>query len=80
MSGEGRGTLLGIDLGGRRIGVAIAEQGIGARPLTTLPRGRTVDKDVAALRALVTRHHAAELVVGLPLDMRGTEGAQAAAT
>ena len=75
-----RGTLLGIDLGGRRIGVAIAEEAIGARALTTLPRGRTIEQDVEALRALVNRHRAAELVVGLPLDMRGTEGGQAAET
>ena len=74
------GTLLGIDLGGRRIGVAIADQGIGARALTTLPRGRTIDQDVAAIRVLITRHAATELVVGLPIDMRGTEGSQAAET
>lgn len=74
------GTLLGLDLGRRRIGVAIAEQGIGARALTTLPRGRTIEHDVAALRELITRHRAVELIVGLPLDMRGTEGSQAAET
>ena len=77
---QARGTLLGIDLGGRRIGVAIAEEGIGARALTTLPRGRTIELDVQALRVIVARHHAAELVVGLPLDMRGTESGQAAET
>jgi putative pre-16S rRNA nuclease len=80
MTGARGGTLLGIDLGGRRIGVAIAEQGIGARALTTLPRGRTIEHDVSALRELVTRHGATELVVGLPLDMRGTEGGQATET
>jgi putative Holliday junction resolvase len=75
-----RGTLLGVDLGSRRIGVAIADQGIGARPLTTLNRGRTLELDVEALGRLVQQHHAVELVVGLPLDMSGTEGEQATET
>lgn len=80
MNERGGGTLLGLDLGGRRIGVAIAEQGIGARALTTLPRGRSIEQDVAALQQLITRHSASELVVGLPLDMRGTESDQAVET
>ena len=42
--------LLGIDLGERRIGVAIADgPDVGARPLVTLRRGRSIDTDVAAL-------------------------------
>lgn len=73
-------TLLGIDLGGRRIGVAIAEGGGGARPLTTLTRGRTIEADVDALNRLAKLHGATELIVGLPLDMSGAEGDQAAQT
>ena len=80
MSGTDRGTLLGLDLGGRRIGVAIAEEGIAAIALTTLPRGRTIERDVEAISELVARHAVAELVVGLPQDMRGTEGGQAKET
>jgi putative Holliday junction resolvase len=73
-------TLLGIDLGGRRIGVAIAEDGGGARPLTTLSRGRTIEADVDALNRLAKRHRVSELIVGLPIDMSGAEGDQAAQT
>jgi putative Holliday junction resolvase len=73
--------LLGVDLGERRIGLAIADDdGSGARPLTTLRRARSLAADVAALAALVATHRVTELVVGLPLDMRGPEGPQAAAT
>ena len=73
--------LLGVDLGERRIGLAIADDdGSGARPLTTLRRARTLAADVVALAALVATHRVTELVVGLPLDMRGPEGPQAAAT
>jgi putative Holliday junction resolvase len=72
---------LGLDLGERRIGVAIVDgPGAGARPLVTLRRGRAIDADVAALRALVEAHAIEELVVGLPIDTAGHEGAQAAST
>ena len=74
-------ALLGIDLGERRIGVALADgAGVGARPLVTLRRGRTVAADAAALRALIERHGVDELVVGLPLDAAGHEGPQAIVT
>ena len=73
--------LLGIDLGERRVGLALADDdGIPARPLTTLRRARDVDGDVAALRAVVEAHGVDELVVGLPLEASGVEGRQAAIT
>ena len=50
-----------------------------ARPLTTIPRARTVDADAANLAPLVTGHGVGELVVGLPLEARGNEGSMAAA-
>jgi putative Holliday junction resolvase len=72
---------LGIDLGERRIGVAIADgPGVGARPLQTLRRGRTIDADIAALEALIEAHSIDALVVGLPIDAAGHEGSQATAT
>lgn len=74
-------ALLGIDLGERRIGVAVADgEDVGARPLVTLRRGRTVDADVEALSPLIDRHDVVELVVGLPIDAAGHEGPQATAT
>lgn len=73
--------LLGVDLGERRIGLAVAESdGIAARPLTTLPRGSEVGADVDRLRDLAAREEIAELVVGLPIEAHGAEGPQAAAT
>jgi putative Holliday junction resolvase len=74
-------AILGIDLGERRIGIAIADApGAGARPLVTLIRGRDVAKDAAAIRALIEQHGVDELVVGLPIDAAGHEGDQATAT
>lgn len=74
-------TILGIDLGERRIGVAIADDPRGgARPLTTLRRGRDIGIDAGAITALLDTHGADELVVGLPIDAAGHEGEQAAIT
>jgi putative Holliday junction resolvase len=70
--------VLGLDLGEKRIGVAIADgPGVGARPLVTLRRGRDLDTDAAAIDALVDAHGIDELVVGLPIDAAGHEGPQA---
>lgn len=72
---------LGIDLGERRIGVAIADEGpLSVRPLTTLARGADVVADAAALRPLIARHAVTDVVVGLPLEMAGQEGPQAGIT
>lgn len=74
-------AVLGIDLGEHRIGVAIADgSDVGARPLLTLPRGRSIDADVRALTSLIDTHEIDELVVGLPLEAAGHEGPQAEAT
>jgi putative holliday junction resolvase len=74
-------TILGIDLGERRIGLAIADDDGGrARPLTTIRRGTRAAADVAALERLIAEHGVGELVVGLPLDASGVDGTQAART
>ena len=73
--------LLGIDLGERRVGIALSDGDASpARPLVTLRRARDIAGDVAAIRALVDAHRIDELVVGLPLDMSGGEGSQALLT
>jgi putative holliday junction resolvase len=76
------GTILGIDLGERRIGLALAEaNAISARPLVTVNRARSLEPaDDAATLARIAREHAVrELVVGLPLEASGAEGAMAEA-
>jgi putative Holliday junction resolvase len=80
-----RGAILGIDLGERRIGLAIADAGgLSARPLATVSRARSLDPaDDAATLARIAREQAVtELVVGLPLEASGAHGrmAEAAAT
>ncbi len=72
--------LLGIDLGDRRVGVAVGDDaGQAARPLATFRRGG-LEEDAAVVERLAREQRASALVVGLPLDMRGTEGPQAVAS
>lgn len=71
--------LLGIDLGDRRMGLAVAASDTGiVRSLATLTRG-TLDDDAEALAHVVAEQRIDELVVGLPLLPSGDEGDQAAA-
>jgi putative holliday junction resolvase len=71
--------VLGIDLGTRRIGLAVADEGIGiARPLATVNRGTTLEADAAAIGRVCAEQVVSELVVGLPVEARGTEGEMAA--
>ena len=77
---EGRRAILGIDLGERRIGLAIADQdGFAARPLATIPRARSHDPadDAAALERATRGAPVVELVVGLPLEASGAHGPMA---
>jgi putative pre-16S rRNA nuclease len=73
--------MLGLDLGERRIGVAISEvDGLTARPLVTLTRSRDAAADGAAITALMRAHSVTELIVGLPYEAAGQEGPQAVLT
>ena len=71
------GRVMALDVGGRRIGVALSDTTrVLASPLTTLraePRDRVLDE----IAALVQRHEVVEVVVGLPLTLSGEVGPQA---
>ena len=68
---------LALDVGERRIGVALSDETATlASGLDTVTRGGG-KKDFAAIAALVERHRPAAVLVGLPLNMDGTAGAQA---
>jgi putative Holliday junction resolvase len=73
--------LLGIDLGERRIGIAIVEgEGSTARPHSTLKRAASPERDAAALAALIATNQIDEVIVGLPLEASGAEGSQSSIT
>lgn len=76
--------ILGIDLGERRVGLAVADaDGLAARALTTVRRAPSLDAadDAGTLARIVAEQGIGELVVGLPLEASGSHGpmAQAAA-
>lgn len=69
---------LALDLGDRRIGVAISDtSGMLARPLEVFIRTSRVT-DFAHIGDLIAQHEVGALVVGLPISMDGSEGHQAA--
>lgn len=72
--------LMGVDLGTKTIGLALSdvERRI-ASPLETIRRTK-FGADAKQLCALMAKHAVAGLVIGLPVNMDGTEGPRAQAT
>ena len=69
--------ILAIDLGARRIGLAVSDElGWAAHGLPTLERVGP-KKDVARLREVIAEYHVRKLIVGLPRNMDGSLGPQA---
>jgi hypothetical protein len=65
------GRVLALDVGSRRLGVAVSDPtGTVASPLATVPR-RTPAEDAAALAALAAEHDATTVVAGLPVTLAG---------
>ncbi|HJT64428.1 MAG TPA: Holliday junction resolvase RuvX [Candidatus Limnocylindria bacterium] len=68
--------VIGVDHGGRRVGLAVGDEETGmAFPRSTVPAGGAVEEIVR----LAAEEGAGRVVVGLPRNMDGTEGSQAAA-
>jgi putative Holliday junction resolvase len=66
--------VIAIDLGARRIGVAVTDGlGLTAQPEATIPR-RGGQRDLDAIAELVRRHDAGRVVLGLPLSPEGERG------
>src|SRR6201982_4163401 len=75
-AGTPSGRILGLDVGSRRIGIAVSDPlGITAQGLETLQR-RNKRTDLAALEQVIREYAVTEIVVGLPLRMSGAEGTQ----
>jgi putative Holliday junction resolvase len=67
------GVLAGLDVGTKTIGLALCDAGWSfAGPAETIRRTKFT-KDLEALKSFVTTHRVAGLVVGLPLNMDGTD-------
>ncbi len=75
-----RTAVIGLDLGDKTIGLALSDIGRRiASPLTTIRRTRFTS-DAAAVLGHARSHRASGLVLGLPLNMDGSEGPRAQAT
>ncbi len=73
-------TILGLDLGTKTIGLALSDTTyIVASPLSTITR-RKFSQDAAELEAIMDKYNVGALVLGLPMQMDGTEGPRAQAT
>jgi putative holliday junction resolvase len=71
---------LGLDLGSKRIGVAVSDlSGTIASPLTVITRGRSRRHDHERIAALVREEEADVLVVGMPHSLSGAQGPAAKA-
>ncbi len=68
---------LGLDIGDKRIGVALSDpEGILASPLTIINR-RDESLDIEAITDIVSQKQVEQIVVGLPRSMDGSLGKQA---
>jgi putative Holliday junction resolvase len=68
---------MGLDIGDRRIGVALSDPGeILASPLTIIERGNE-EQDIAAIVDIMERYEVGKMIIGLPRSMDGTIGQQA---
>ena len=77
---QGAPRLMGLDLGTKTIGLALSDVGRRiASPLETILRTKFTP-DAARLAALCGQHGVGGLVIGLPLNMDGTEGPRVQST
>jgi len=78
MSTVEKTRVLGLDVGDRRIGVALSDPGrVIATPFSVIQRTDDVSADVDVIVSLIEQHHVGQVIVGLPYHMDGSIGAQA---
>jgi len=72
--------LIGLDLGSKTIGVAVCDGlRLTATPLLTIKRKKFA-ADASQLLEIISEHNIAGIVLGLPLNMDGSEGPRAQST
>jgi putative pre-16S rRNA nuclease len=75
-----RGALIGLDLGTKTIGVATSDPDRRLATAVETVARKTFTADAARLLALATERRAAGFVLGLPVNMDGSEGPRAQST
>lgn len=75
-----KGKLMGLDLGTKTIGIAISDGlRMTATPLHTIKR-KKFTQDALELAELIAKNDVVGIILGLPLNMDGSEGPRAQAT
>jgi len=79
MSSEPRRRVLALDIGSKRIGVAVSDELLLAAHGLETVSARPLEAVIEVLHQLVREYNVNEMVVGLPVNMDGTSGAGAEA-
>ena len=74
------GRLLGLDVGTKTIGTALCDAGWSFASPADLIRRAKFTADKAALAAIITRERVTGLVIGLPLNLDGTDSPRTQST
>ena len=69
--------IMGVDYGDARTGIAISDLLCSIAGSTTVIHSRVAEKTIAQICAMVNQSDVGEIVVGLPKNMDGSEGARA---
>lgn len=77
ISNMNRGPILGIDWGTKRVGVAVSDEEANIAHGRAVYVRKDLESDVSHIKELARESGVKEVVIGLPLDMEGTEGRQA---
>ncbi len=81
MNSDAQPRFLGLDIGNRRIGVAVSDElGLTAQPVLTLERRNNRREDLRSLARLCRRFGVVGIVVGNPVHLSGEPSPQAART
>jgi putative holliday junction resolvase len=79
VTGTAISRYLALDVGSKRIGVAVSDElGLTAQPVLTLERRRNQREDLRSIARLCRRFGVAGIVVGNPLTMTGEVSTQTA--
>lgn len=74
------GKLMGLDLGTKTIGIAVSDaMRYSATPMETIARAKFT-QDAERIVSLIAQHDIVGIVLGLPLNMDGSEGPRAQST
>lgn len=69
--------VMGVDFGDARTGIAVSDLMCSIVGNTTVIHSRNTEKTIAAICDIIQQQGVGEIVVGLPKNMDGTEGARA---